>query len=95
MQPPCMHYKLRIENGCIPNGDLTAEKFVKSDSALLWEVVPGAGTPLKKGWGCLSYLLGGEICELVPHRVLKPKMSTAGVVTVPLWVSKVIALKKK
>ena len=54
MQPPCMHYKLRIENGCIPNGDLRAEKFyffVKSDSALLWEVVPRAGTPLKKGWG--------------------------------------------
>ena len=38
----------------------------------------------------MSYLLGGEICELVLLGVLKPKMTAA----VPLGVSKVIAWKK-
>ena len=39
--------------------------------------------PLKKWRGCPSYLLGGKICELVPLRVLKPKMTPVRVVTVP------------
>ena len=55
----------------------------------MWEVAPGVGNPLKSN-GCSSYLLGGEICELVLLGVLKPKMTAA----VPSGVSKVMALKK-
>ena len=43
----------------------------------------GWGTPLKKLQGCLSYLLGGKICELVPLRVIKPNVTPARVVAVP------------
>ena len=54
----------------------------------------GGGVSPKKMTGCSLYLLGGKICELVPLRVLKPKMTLLGLSQYLLGVFKVINLIK-
>ena len=44
----------------------------------------GGVLPKKSDGGACRTFLGDEICELVPLRALKPKMTPARVVAVPL-----------
>ena len=45
--------------------------------------------------GCSAYLLGNKICELLPLRVPKPKMTPVRAVVVPIMsVLKVVNLIK-
>ena len=57
-----------------------AKRIIKQVFRLL---TPRGDSP-KKRRRCSSYLLGDKICELVPLRVLEPKMTLARVVAVPL-----------